>query len=638
MDELIKEITAPLKDYFHQHGYLFLEKNTYLFLLLLVFIIVPALSKFFGWLFKEIKAEILSRVLDYYDGYEIANATKYYIETNFQNIDPANQHDFLINQSFVAKEKLIPFFIKRGLKSNSENKYFFVLADSGMGKTTFMINLYFRYFRLIRWPKYHIKLLPLGKRDIEHDIIRIEEPKKTILLLDAFDEDQKAIVDYKKRLSDLLEITSDFKSIIISSRTQFFSSALQEPAETGIMKYGVEKGIHKFFKIYISPFTEKDIKRYLRKKYFSIQFKKKRAAKKIILRCPNLMIRPMLLAYIDDLVTHEKGFSYTFQIYDVLIQKWIEREASRVEFSKRVQYNEQLYNFSKAIAVDIYEKRKIRTELFINGEDIKPFAEKNNINLSDLDLKTKSLLNRNSEGQYKFSHKSILEYFLSLELYANAEFKENFDFESMPQSLKFYSEMCEDNIVANAIFLNKTIPYSNTLFNGLITHYGNTFDKLYVKDSNEISILNPGEIDEKFFVGLVNVQVANVLITKSLDVDKILLIPNIKKINLLNTYPLKKTLLDAMSRMQDFDFVKEYILDFKNLIINIHPDINKKITGNDVSLGNKVFASLDKIKGTNEVMLRDLRDLYENTIIEMKKDIHQKKNSVQITNQIFPTH
>ncbi len=629
MEEIVKLITEPIKGFFHRNEYFFLERNTELILLIIVFILFPIFSKFLSWCFKQLKAFILNYTLDYFEGNEIKSVTKYYVETKFQNIDPANQQDLSGNQVFVAREKLIPFFIGKRSITSLPSKYFFVLADSGMGKTTFMINLYFRYIRSIKWHKYHIKLLPLGKRNVDEDIKFIENKNRTILLLDAFDEDSKAILDYKKRLSELINLTVDFKRVIISSRTQFFSSATQEPNETGILKFGGDKGMHDFFKIYISAFTERDIKRYLKKKYLILQFHRKKLAKKIILQCPNLMMRPMLLGYVDDLVNHEKAFVYTFQIYDVLIKKWIDREANRVESAKRNKFKEQLYDFSKAIAIDIYQNRKKRNELSIDGEDIKPFAVNNNINLSDLDLRSRSLLNRNSEGQYKFSHKSILEYFLSLEVYLNNEFKSEFDFESMPQSSKFYSEMCEDNVAANAIYLNKSVPYSDTLFHGIIEKYGNTYDNLYIRKITSIVILNPSVIDEKFFIGLTNVEEVNVLITNINEVEKILLVPNIKHINLLNSY-VKRSSWDALQRVQEGEFATKYMSDLKKIILDTVPDINRRIMNKDASLGNR-YEPLDLMKGTNDILLQQLRDLYEYVIMDLKKKIRNKKEYIEVT-------
>lgn len=46
----------------------------------------------------------------------------------------------------MSRSPLIPFFIQAAFNEKSDSERFYlILADSGMGKTTFLINLYLRY-------------------------------------------------------------------------------------------------------------------------------------------------------------------------------------------------------------------------------------------------------------------------------------------------------------------------------------------------------------------------------------------------------------------------------------------------------------------------------------------------------------
>jgi len=495
-----------------------------------------------------------------------------------------------------------------------------------MGKTTFMINLFYKASNSWQLSKPDVKLLPLGKKFIDEDIGEIKEKINTILLLDGFDEDLKATINYKERLRTILELTSGFKKVIISSRTQFFASSDHEPYETGLLKFGGDKGIHKFYKIYLSPFSDKDISKYLRKKYGWLNFEKKNQAKKIIRQCPNLMIRPMILANIDDLVKNEKLFTFTYQIYDIIIQKWIERESYRFDLNVRENFKESLHEFSRAVALDIYNNQKERGELFIDANDIEPLAKKNMIKLSELDLKTRSLLNRNSIGQYKFAHKSILEYFLALELYSNDEFKTKFDFESMPQSYSFYVEMCEDDMAAKAINLNKTMPYGDLLFSGMLEKFGKTYDNLYSKENETITILNVSNFDQKFFIGLTKVKAANVVVTRFNDIHKILSIPNLSEISLMNNY-LSTTLTDIRYFRDDIITVPKYISDFKELIKSLEPDIDIRIKNKDPNFPYGQL-TIDEIKGTYDHILSQLEVIYKQVINNLKKEIRMRKPHV----------
>jgi len=127
----------------------------------------------------------------------------------------------------------------------------------------------------------------------------------------------------------------------------------------------------------------------------------------------------------------------------VQIDRWIQREANRVESSRRVEFIENMSRFSKEIAVYIYEKKQ--NTLTIESNEIVEFSTKNKINLTELELKGKSLLNRDASGKYKFSHKSILEYFLAVNACENKAFGEGTLFfsnvKNFDQAAKFCGEM-----------------------------------------------------------------------------------------------------------------------------------------------------------------------------------------------------
>lgn len=170
----------------------------------------------------------------------------------------------------------------------------------------------------------------------------------------------------------------------------------------------------------------------------------------------------MLLSYIDDFlgnikwefnvfrilgipffkipyVTYDGNLTYTYELYEILIEKWIEREASRAKDSQ--SFKTELYRFSSEIAVDIYNQRFKRGGLFINFESIGSFATLRNINLEQLEMTSRSLLNRNNEDQYKFSHRSILEYFLAKKAVTDINFLKAFNFTGMENVKLFFREI-----------------------------------------------------------------------------------------------------------------------------------------------------------------------------------------------------
>ena len=164
-------------------------------------------------------------------------------------------------------KKMIPFFFKDVFKS--KERFYLLLAGSGMGKTTFLINLYWKYVTRLFKKEYKMKLLPLAYPDIDKELDNIpdEEKADTILLLDAFDEDNKAVKDYRLRMGEICQKTWRFRKVIITCRTQFFPTEDDISKDIDLQEFGVNKGFHKIQKMYISPFNDKDIIKYLNKQY-----------------------------------------------------------------------------------------------------------------------------------------------------------------------------------------------------------------------------------------------------------------------------------------------------------------------------------------------------------------------------------
>lgn len=261
-------------------------------------------------------------------------------------------------------------------------------------------------------------------------------------------------------MKETLSVAKGFREVVITCRTQFFPSDEEVPTEAGYIKtYGDGGTEYKFQKLYLSVFEDKDIERYLKKRFSIFQRRRRARACKIVEKSPNLVMRPMLLGHIDDLVGEERPFRYSFEIYEFLIEKWIERESQKHAVSEKYgkeNYKKLLQDFSQKLAVDLFENKEKRGGYFIEkGEDIGAqlrLDEIENYDNSEKDFKGKSLLNRNAEGKYKFAHKSIFEYFLAKRLSEDISFRETFNFEGMSASENFYYEMLYDD-------LNKLVLY-----------------------------------------------------------------------------------------------------------------------------------------------------------------------------------
>jgi len=407
---------------------------------------------------KKIRKELADNLVPYFTYQEIEKATKYFISTRYQKESPAEDDEPGINEP-KRNKNLIRHFTKKLILNKKSNRFYVILADTGMGKTTFLINLYSRIKKKL--DKYtpgtylDIRLLPMGDQNFLSEIKKIQNPQNTILLLDALDEDFTAIANNKLRLNEIGLAANPFFKTIITCRTHFFSNESEEILEFHNLSFGGnEKEAPE--KFYISVFTNGDVNKYLRKRY-SILWFNYYLAHKIVRKSPTLSVRPMLLSYIGDLISSKRNYEYSFQIYEELIHQWIIRESIKPSVIKRyghgTHFADTLKRFIDIFAWDLYINREIRGGFFIDGNERIRNASFHQddfgtdfLKLTDNDKKTRSLLNRNSIGKYKFAHKSILEYLLAKVIFNDIKLLMQFQFDGMNASLKFYTEMLHERL------------------------------------------------------------------------------------------------------------------------------------------------------------------------------------------------
>ncbi|MBA7536103.1 hypothetical protein ES705_28365 [subsurface metagenome] len=434
-------------------------------LLLLIIILVILLVKIFKSLITFfINSKTGNDLKPFFTYLNVKEARKYFIQTQYQNAAPTREEEPDFSHKYISRNLLMPFFLNIAFNEKKESeKFYLILADSGMGKSTFMINLFVRYNSFLNLKKKHqIKLFPLGDIRVLDRIrqIKPEEAKNTILLLDALDEDPYGIPQkedttlteaqaFRKRLDEIMEVVQNFREVVITSRTQFLPGEEEKPYELKIPRYDGE-GYHELCKLYISPFNPNEIKKYLKKKYGYLKFRniyRKRHAKRIVENSPKLMVRPMLLSYINDLAKNEQNFKYTYQIYGALIDKWIERETKKYQvMEKKDAYKKNLYCYSHQTALEIYNNRKQNKSLHLLKEEAIKISRKYDINLKDYEITGQSLLTRDAEYNWKFAHKSILAYFLAKEAFDNPKFEKQLNFAEIDMTELFHNEMILDKI------------------------------------------------------------------------------------------------------------------------------------------------------------------------------------------------
>lgn len=341
---------------------------------------------------------------EFYDSETIRSAMRYYVRPKCSSIDPAQEAE--PSQVIVAEEDLF-YAVDKYLSSGSSHRHLLILADSGMGKSAFVLNYYARNQKLPKRKRHRLAVVPLGIPNALTAIEKIENKRETVIFLDAFDEDTKAIQDHRGRLMELMQACSQFKRVLMTCRTQFFPKEEEIPKQTGIAvirprKPG-ESGVYEFWKYYLMPLRDKQIKEFINKRYpFTSRTHRSQAAD-LINKIPLLSVRPMILSYIPDLLESGRMYRYAYQIYEQVVEKWLERESRWVA-------PELLLRFSEELAVDLYTNRERRGFERISRQELAEFIKEMDITLDEWKATGRSLLNRDGLGNLKFSHRSLMEY------------------------------------------------------------------------------------------------------------------------------------------------------------------------------------------------------------------------------------
>ena len=191
-------------------------------------------------------------------------------------------------------------------------------------------------------------------------------------------------------------------------------------------------------KYYIAPFTDEDIKKFLRKRYH-YNLKKFKRAWKIVEKNKNLSVRPLLLRFMDELLEEEYSFEYDFQLYEYLFDKWIERERRNIN----EELGKNLYEECLIMAKKIYSQWQKSGKIGVYLNDIKTDMSFDGIEA--IQLKGHALINRTSDGMYKFSHKSYWEFLLAKLAISDFMFADELLIKNFDRATAFLEEMIQYN-------------------------------------------------------------------------------------------------------------------------------------------------------------------------------------------------
>ncbi len=363
------------------------------------------------WLQRLAQKAMGDRKVDYKEITDILDQDpdglmKLYVEPDFQAYNPANatedEPDDVESVFRVPANKwLNGFLVKPKMKDGRHVA--FVLSDAGMGKTSLLVMLKATSLYSF-WPDMKFKLLRLGSETLE-GIKSCSDTVNTVLLLDSLDEDPEAFGRIEERLRELLMATTGFRQVVITCRTQFF------PLQNAFEFNGARIKIGGFTcrLAYLSLFSEFQIDQYLTNLY-SREGEEKEKAKNLIISMRSLRMRPMLLAHVEDLLEVQGSVrAWTpYTTHEALISAWVDRE-QRKGLSVGA---DQLRDACRVMAVQLQRSG----ERTIDADSLASLLVREKVPDAIMNVKDfggRSLLNLNSDGEYRFAHYSIQEFLVA---------------------------------------------------------------------------------------------------------------------------------------------------------------------------------------------------------------------------------
>jgi len=439
---------------------------------------------------------------------------KFYIQPNCQQVNPADElEDETISSIRAGVFETINKFFNRDIITRDGASQMFILADAGMGKTSLMMMLKLSHLMSF-WPKnYECKLLKLGATTLS-DIGKIENKTQTILLLDSLDEDNQCKEGgTNNRLTKILEATNCFYRVIITCRTQFFP----ETAESAFNTMGkISFNNYDCPLVYLSLFTNEQVDAYLEKRYpKGLKFilnrfedPKQYDAKKAVKNISSLQFRPFLLSHVETLLdSHRKGAT-EYDLYKGLVETWLNREVIKLRKQHDKDINKEDLLKACVWLAETMQRQSTHTVALKHIKQLchressivllKDSADRVIEGIDHIDIGTSSLLNRNSYGEFRFSHLSIREFLIVYGVELDIIRDKHNPFNKTDNMLKFIKTVNQYKV---GLFFNNKAGYLLTGFNLVDSHQLDNLNLKYA--SLEDSDLKKASLDK------VNLESAN---------------------------------------------------------------------------------------------------------------------------------
>lgn len=380
-----------------------------------------------------------------------------YLRSNIKEYEKSPIFKHYIDLYDKNEEILLEKTIYDFLESNDENA-FLILGDYGCGKTSFLLNLLYELSQQYFDKKSEYIPIFIQLRDYTKDInldnlflnffikkcqasnLSIEafkmllQYRKFVILFDGFDEVAKR-VNYDVKFSVFNQIckycTGETK-VIITCRPNYFQEQKEykDLIENAHLEFEPDRGFKNvwFRETYIAELLPSQIKEYI--KSFEEELEKKGfkvfEIEKLIKNTHDLMDlskRPFLLNIIvktlPSLIENSEAKKEKLTINAAILYEkytgiWLDRENSK---GKTLIRKEDKLHFCIYIAYKMFNENILSIHFKQFPDEIKEYfkdlSKIDEIDYFSHDIQSCSFMNSDGQGNFKFIHKSFMEYFVA---------------------------------------------------------------------------------------------------------------------------------------------------------------------------------------------------------------------------------
>ena len=398
-------------------------------------------------------------------------------------------------------------FLENWLNSEQDNELL-ILGDFGSGKSSLCLKYTYELAKKYLEDKQNNFIpifVPLADIDLESNFlknvisyllnaydIKIKNlSQRSVFILDGFDE--IATSHWEKDsitvLEKIMTLSAISEKILLTGRTHFFKQQLDideiftKSGDTLLMKY--VKKERNFSIYYIQDFDEHKILEYLKKRTSNWQHVFEKI--KSIYDLEDLAKRPLLLDMIVETIDRfiEKKEVNLKDIYKEYTDIWIKYDYRKHgDMRLKLSPHDKSYVMEELALLMFLNDGQFIHNSFLKGHlekmyNEKKFEKKLQLDQIDNDIRTCSFLNRDVRGNYKFIHKSFLEFFVAQKAVSEIN-KRNSDF--LKQKLLSFEilNFIKDFEIENIQILKEFIDLTKE----------KTFEEAGYLGGNAVSILN----------------------------------------------------------------------------------------------------------------------------------------------------